>query len=117
MSVDEAIAKVKGEVAFKRAAKEGKVGNQFNRRGAVKKFRGRLNLNIRLEKCGVNQSLVIDLEDARDLLTAKNNGCTSPYIKMFMSVGDPRKKKKIKELKVQKTRVHEDTRNPIFKEG
>jgi hypothetical protein len=116
VSVDEAVAKVKGEVAFKLAAKEGKVGNQFNRRGAVKKFRGRLNLNLRLEKCGVNQSLVVDLEVARDLLTAKNNGCTSPFIKMFLSAGD-KKRKKVKELKVQKTGVHEDTRNPIFKEG
>mmetsp|Transcript_30723 Transcript_30723/g.92115 ORF Transcript_30723/g.92115 Transcript_30723/m.92115 type:complete len:781 (+) Transcript_30723:192-2534(+) len=116
-SVDEAIAKVKGEVAFKRAAREGKVGNQFNRRGAVKKFRGRLHISLRLEKCGINQSLVVDLEDARDLLTAKNNGITSPFVKMFLSSGDIARKRKVKELKVQKTAVHENTRNPIFKEG
>jgi hypothetical protein len=93
------------------------VGNQFHRRGAVKKFRGRLNLRVRLEKSGVNQTLVVDLEDARDLLTARDDGETSPFVKMFLSVDAKKEKKKVKELKPQKTAVHDDTRNPIFKEG
>lgn len=111
-TVEEAIAKFKAEVMFRGALRGGKLGVNFNRRGAVKKYRGRLNVAIRFEKSGANHALVVDLEDARDLLPTKNTGDMSPFAKLFLSVEGSKK-----EMKVNKTSVHDDTRNPIFREG
>eukprot|EP00041_Stephanoeca_diplocostata_P027565 m.760612 g.760612 ORF g.760612 m.760612 type:complete len:786 (+) comp23200_c2_seq1:185-2542(+) len=111
-TVEEAIAKFKAEVMFRGALRGGKLGVNLNRRGAVKKYRGRLNIAIRFEKSGANHALVVDLEDARDLLPTKNTGDMSPFAKMFLSVEGSKK-----EIKVNKTSVHDDTRNPIFREG
>eukprot|EP00041_Stephanoeca_diplocostata_P022259 m.529028 g.529028 ORF g.529028 m.529028 type:complete len:716 (-) comp22016_c0_seq1:1266-3413(-) len=98
MTLDEAIASVKNMTS---KSKE----SGFNRRGGMKKFRGRLDLEVRFQKASAFSVLILDLKKGRDLMQVTSSQNTNPVVKVYISGGD-KKQAKSKETDTHKGVVH-----------
>lgn len=77
----------------------------LNRRGGMKKFRGRLDLEVRFQKASAFSVLILDLKKGRDLMQVTSSQNTNPVVKVYISGGD-KKQAKSKETDTHKGVVH-----------
>eukprot|EP00056_Hartaetosiga_gracilis_P004814 m.78310 g.78310 ORF g.78310 m.78310 type:complete len:734 (-) comp11950_c0_seq1:216-2417(-) len=111
MTIDDAIAKLqlqtRGEKGLSpQVAQTLKKG--FARRGAFRQNRGRLKLEIRVQKASAFCVLILNVKEGRDFIAMNKNRTANPYLKAWLTPDEKKTKKK--------TPVRKNTVNPIFDE-
>eukprot|EP00730_Choanoeca_flexa_P015844 TRINITY_DN7369_c0_g1_i2.p1 TRINITY_DN7369_c0_g1~~TRINITY_DN7369_c0_g1_i2.p1 ORF type:complete len:719 (+),score=205.10 TRINITY_DN7369_c0_g1_i2:158-2314(+) len=116
LTVEEAINKVKGQTGTDRTMTMGKLSTligkgNFDRRkrGAFRQNRGRLYLEIMVQKASAFSVLALTIKEGRDLLAMNKNNTATPYVKVYMEPDLPKSSKK-------KTQPRKNTVNPMFNE-
>ena len=116
LTVEEAISKVKGQTGTDRTMTMGKLSTligkgNFDRRkrGAFRQNRGRLKLELILQKASAFSVLALTIKEGRDLLAMNKNNTATPYVKVFIEPDLPKSSKK-------KTQPRKNTVNPMFNE-
>lgn len=95
------------------------VHTELNRRnnGGIRKARGRIEVDIRLEKNGSTSSVVIDLKNAANLQpdtdSESNHRIICPYARIFLT----NEKSGRKPIKPKQTATHKHDADPKFDEG
>jgi hypothetical protein len=116
LTVEEAISKVKGQTGTDRTATMSKLGTligkgNFDRRkrGAFRQNRGRLYLELIVQKASAFSVLALTIKEGRDLLAMNKNNTATPYVKVFIEPDLSKSSKK-------KTQPRKNTVNPMFNE-
>lgn len=102
MSVEEAVQRVKQMT--------NKDSKGMKRRGGMKKFRGRLDLEVRFQKASAYSVLLLSVKKGRELMQVTSSGASNPVVKAWITGGDKRLAKE------KCSKVHKNTRNPHFEE-
>jgi serine/threonine protein kinase len=94
-----------------RRKSQGGIG-RVDRQGGLRKARGRLNLDVRLEKSGDTETVVVELKSATELSTNKYGAAPNVYIKCFLMLDCSEK-----PVQMKRTTTHKGTSGPQFDEG
>jgi hypothetical protein len=114
LSVEDAVARVKGQTGTDKSMTLGKAAKMFTgkgnlrRQGAVRQNRGRLFLDISVQKATVFSVLVVSIREGRDLMAVKNN-TANPRVRLKITPD-------LDKPSLKKTNVRKNTTNPMFNE-
>jgi len=110
ISLDDVVARVQA-MADARLGRN--TGGGMKRQGAIKKNRGRLELELQIQKASAFSVIVLEVKRGRELMGVTNKGSSNPVIRaeILNKEGD-----RVKEFKCHSSKVHRNTQNPMVNE-